>query len=399
MSVLKNLTRTIIRAPSIEQNSPASQIGKAGRRVAPLALKTPSKTVSHRTVRIVVVAISTPSGETTHSEFRPRRFLRGGHVQTIASFLWPRRFSLDQPEQRLIDVEYGIQVLCLCYWQKQSRSALTVILVHGLEGSSESKYMLGIAEKGTAAGMNVVLMNQRTCGGTDRLAPTLYHSGRSGDVVAVANSLVQQDRISRFALCGFSMGGNLVLKAAGEWGGNPPSEFVAVAAVCPSLDLAASADALHAPVNRLYEQYFLWKLKSRMRAKARCFPGKYDLSRMDGVKSLREFDDKVTAFYCGFDGASDYYARAAASNVVDRISVPAFILHARNDPFIRILPDTHRKLAANPNITFLETEDGGHCSFIGERDGYDGHFAERKVIEFLRQISASEADTSPNHVG
>ena len=249
--------------------------------------------------------------------------------------------------------------------------------------------MLGIAEKGTAAGMNVVLMNQRTCGGTDRLAPTLYHSGRSGDVVAVAKSLVEQDHVSRFALCGFSMGGNLVLKAAGEWGNNPPPQFVAVAAVCPSLDLAASADALHTPVNRLYEQYFLWKLKTRMRAKALCFPGKYDLSRMHGVKSLREFDDRVTAFYCGFDGASDYYARAAASNVVDRISVPAFILHARNDPFIRILPETHRKIAANPNITFLETEDGGHCSFIGERDGYDGHFAERKVVEFLREVSGS----------
>lgn len=321
------------------------------------------------------------------AEFRPRRFLRGGHVQTIASFLMPRRFSLRPPEERLVEVEPGIHVLCHCHWQQERRSVLTVILVHGLEGSSESKYMLGIAEKGMAIGMNVIRMNQRTCGGTDRLAATLYHSGRSGDVAAVAKSLVECDRVSRFALCGFSMGGNLVLKAAGEWGSSPPAEFAAVAAVCPSLDLAASADALHAPVNRLYERYFLWKLKSRMRAKARCFPGKYDLTRMRGVKSLREFDDKVTAFYCGFEGASDYYARAASSNVVDKISVPAFILHANNDPFIRILPETRRKIAANPNITFLETKDGGHCSYIGERNGYDGHFAERVVLDFLQRFS------------
>lgn len=320
-------------------------------------------------------------------EFRPRRFLSGGHVQTIASFLMPRRFSLSSPEERFVEVERGIHVLCHCHWQEERSSALTVILVHGLEGSSESKYMLGIAEKGMASGMNVIRMNQRTCGGTDRLAPTLYHSGRSADVTAVAKNLVEQDRISRFALCGFSMGGNLVLKAAGEWGSNHPPEFAAVAAVCPSLDLAASADALHAPINRLYEQYFLWKLKSRMRAKAQCFPGKYDLSRMHGVKSLREFDDKVTAYYCGFEGASDYYARAASSNVVDKISVPAFILHANNDPFIRILPETRQKIAANPNITFLETEDGGHCSYIGERNGYDGHFAERAVLEFLKKSS------------
>jgi uncharacterized protein len=227
-------------------------------------------------------------------------------------------------------------------------------------------------------------MNQRTCGGTDGLAPTLYHSGRSADVMAVANSLLKNDGIGRLALCGFSMGGNLVLKAAGEWGSDGPPEFCAVAAVCPAMDLAASSDALHSPANRLYEQYFLWHLKARMKIKAKCFPGRYDLSRLRGLKSLRDFDDKVTAFYSGFQGASDYYGQSAASNVVGRISVPAFILYAKNDPFIRILPLTRQRVANNPNITFVETEDGGHCSFVGVRDGYDGHFAERAVVQFLR---------------
>jgi hypothetical protein len=328
------------------------------------------------------------ANEKLKCEFRPRRFLGGGHVQTIASFLLPRRFNLVPPEERLVEVETGISVLCHCHWQDERRAALTLILVHGLEGSSESKYMLGIAEKGLAAGMNVIRMNQRTCGGTDRLAPTLYHSGRSGDVAAVAQHLIEHDGVSRFGLGGFSMGGNLVLKAAGEWGLSRPQELVAVAAVCPSVDLAASADALHSPANRLYEQYFLWRLKSRMRAKARCFPGKYDLSRMRRLRSLRDFDDKVTAFYCGFEGASDYYARAAASNVIDQISVPTLIVHAKNDPFIRILQETRSKIAANPNITFIETADGGHCSFIGEQNGDDGYFAESAVIDFL-QLSLS----------
>jgi hypothetical protein len=260
-------------------------------------------------------------------------------------------------------------------------------VVHGLEGSTESKYMLGVAEKGFAAGMNVVRMNQRTCGGTDHLAPTLYHSGRSADVMAVAKALIEKDGISRFALCGFSMGGNIVLKTAGEWAAKGPREFCAVAAVCPAMDLAASADALHRPVNRLYEQYFLWKLKARMRNKARCFPGRYDLSRLRGLKSLRDFDDKVTAFYCGFNGAADYYGRAAAANVVDKIAVPTYILYARNDPFIRVLPETRRKVAANSNIEFVETEDGGHCSFLGERNGYDGHYAERRIVDFFKSVS------------
>jgi len=326
------------------------------------------------------------NNESCGSEFRARRFIRGGHLQTIASFLLPRHFALSVPEERLIEVEPGIRLLCHCHWQADRSAALSVLIVHGLEGSSESKYMLGIAEKGMAAGMNVIRMNQRTCGGTNHLAATLYHSGRSEDVMAVAENLVHNDGIARIALCGFSMGGNLVLKAAGEWSGKQRPELTAVAAICPALDLAASADALHLPVNRIYEQYFLWKLKARMRSKARCFPGTYDLSRLRGLKSLREFDDRVTAFYCGFSGASDYYALAAASRVVDKISVPAFILQARNDPFIRILPETRDKIRQNLNITYVETDDGGHCSFIGQPDGYDGYFAERAVMDFLRNF-------------
>ena len=322
--------------------------------------------------------------QTVAREFVPRRGLRGGHIQTLASYFLPRRIPLPAAEARLIEVEPGVQVLCHCHWQADRESALTVIVVHGLEGSSDSQYMLGIAGKGLAAGMNVVRMNQRNCGGTDRLSPTLYHSGRSQDVAAVAQNLLEQDRISRLALVGYSMGGNLVLKLAGEWGRQGPPQFCAVAAVCPAMNLAASADALHLPGNRLYEYHFMWKLRGRLRAKARLFPKVFDTSRLRGLTSLRDFDDKITAYYCGFEGASDYYERSAAANVVDRIAVPTLILHAANDPFIRILPETRRKILSNPNITFVETEDGGHCSFLAEPEGDDGRWAERQVMEFLR---------------
>jgi predicted alpha/beta-fold hydrolase len=302
----------------------------------------------------------------------------------LASFFLPRRITLLTTEKRLIEVEPGVQVLCNCHWQKDRQNALTVIIVHGLEGSSESQYMLGIAAKGTAVGMNVVRMNQRNCGGTDALSPTLYHSGRSQDIAAVARNLIHEDRISRFGLVGFSMGGNLVLKLAGEWGREAPPQLRAVAAVCPSMNLAASADALHLVGNRLYEYYFMWQLRRRLRVKARLFPQVFDTARMRGVTSLRDFDDKVTAHYCGFEGASDYYERSAAANVIDGIAVPTLILHAANDPFIRILPVTRQKILSNPNINFVETEDGGHCSFIAEADGDDGRWAERQVVEFLR---------------
>jgi predicted alpha/beta-fold hydrolase len=319
--------------------------------------------------------------------FRARRWLAGGHVQTIASFLAPRRIHLPPAEERLVEVAPGINIRCWCYWQRENRTnALTVIAVHGLEGSSDSQYMLGIARNGLAAGMNVVLMNQRNCGGMDQAAPTLYNSSLSGDVAAVARTVVENDGVSRFALIGFSMGGNLVLKLAGEWGSDGPPQFRAVAAVCPAMDLAASADALHEPANRIYEYYFLMQLFRRLRTKARYFPDTFDVSRLRGVSSLRLFDDRVTAYYCGFTGAEDYYARAAAANVVDRIAVPALIIHAANDPFIRMQPETKQRIRANPHITYVETEDGGHCAFMGEPDGNgdDGRWAEREVVDFVR---------------
>jgi len=294
----------------------------------------------------------------------------------------------------MIEVAPGVRVLCCCHWQADRTRPLTIIIVHGLEGSSDSQYSRGLAQKALAAGMNVIRYNQRNCGGTDALAPVLYHSGLSGDVAAVARQLIARDRISRLALVGFSMGGNLVLKLAGEWGPDAPREFRAVAAVCPSLDLAASADALHEPANRIYETYFLWSLRRSMLRKARLFPDHFDPSRLRGIRSLREFDDKVTAYYCGFTGADDYYDRASAAHVVDRVAVPALLLHAANDPCIRITPETRRKIAANPNITFCETESGGHCAFLGQRNGAssnassqdDGYWAESEIASFLRRF-------------
>lgn len=299
----------------------------------------------------------------------------------------------------MVEVTPGVKVLCHCHWQANRQNVLTIVIVHGLEGSSESQYMLGITSKALAAGMNVIRYNQRNCGGTDALAPVLYHSGLSDDIAAVARELISRDGISRLALVGFSMGGNLVLKLAGEWAKLGPPQFRAVAACCPALDLAESADALHEPANRIYETYFLWALRRRMVQKARLFPKDFDMQRLRGIRTLRQFDDKITAHYCGFAGADDYYDRASAAHVVGQIAVPALILHSANDPFIRITPETRRKILANRNITFVESRDGGHCAFIGSRDplaeeasdydglpAKDGYWAENRIVDFLRQF-------------
>jgi predicted alpha/beta-fold hydrolase len=346
--------------------------------------------------------MSTSQTQEETSPFRPRRWLRGGHVQTLASFLIQRRIRVPHPEERLIEVEPGVKVLCHCHWQPDRARALTIIIVHGLEGSSESQYMLGITEKALALGMNVIRYNQRNCGGTDALAPVLYHSGLSNDVAVVAREIIAQDGVSRLALVGFSMGGNIILKLAGEWGSQAPPQLRAVAVCCPAVDLATSADTLHQPSNRIYETYFLWALRRRMMQKARLFPHHFDPSRLRGIRSLREFDDKVTAYYCGFTGVDDYYDRASAAHVVGRIAVPTLVLYAANDPFIRITPETRRKMSSNPNITFVEADDGGHCAFIGKsrlsprsaagvgndsKGRYDdGYWAEYEIVKFLSRF-------------
>jgi len=318
-------------------------------------------------------------------EFAPRRGLRNGHLQTIVGNYYPRApFRLEAEAEAIeVDPADGSRVRCFGHWQTGAEfaSRLTVIQVHGLEGSSESRYMHGVAGRAWRAGCNVVRMNMRNCGGSDELTPTLYHSALSGDVGAVIEHYVRRFGLTRVALVGYSMGGNLVLKLAGEWGARLP--LCAVAAVCPAIDLAAGSDALHRPANRMYEWHFLRRLMQRYRRKAELFPAIYQKDGFGPVRSLREFDHKIVARYCGFRDADDYYFRAAAARVVDRIAVPTLILRALDDPFIRVTTETHAKLVANPHITLVETPHGGHCAFLGADRGDDIHWAEATVTRYL----------------
>jgi uncharacterized protein len=319
--------------------------------------------------------------------FVPRRYLRNRHAMTLAGNFLPRRNTLPAAEECVFSVTDEAQVLCHCHWQPDAERRPAIIVVHGLEGSSLSQYVIGTAAKAWEAGMSVVRMNMRTCGGSERLAPTLYHSGLSSDVSAVLRAVVAQRDIRRVGLVGYSMGGNLVLKLAGELGAQPPAELKAVAAVSPAADLAPSADSMHDWSNRIYEWKFLWGLMRRFKRRIAAHPERYKKVRWPG--SIRQFDDVITAPYCGFSGADDYYHRAAAARVIDKITVPTVVVHAADDPFIRLLPETRRKIQANSHITFLETAHGGHCAFLAQANGYDGRWAERQIIHFFRHHGMS----------
>jgi hypothetical protein len=249
--------------------------------------------------------------------------------------------------------------------------------------------MHGLAARAYAAGMNVVRMNMRSCGDSETLSPTLYHAGLSSDVAAVVRCFTVRFGLKRVALVGYSMGGNMVLKMAGEWGVQPP--LAAVATVCPAIDLAAGSDALHEGINRFYEQHFLRRLMRHVQRKAALFPGIYQAEDLGHVRSIREFDQKVVARYCGFSSAEDYYNRSASARVVDRIAVPTLILCAQDDPFIRLLPKTRARILANSHIAFVESRHGGHCAFLGREAGEEIHWAEAAVIRFLEAVTAGDA--------
>ncbi len=352
------------------------------------------------------------TAQTSIETFQPRRWLGNGHLQTIAGNFLPRTDRLPAastelvpvplpaemlslPEAVALDRTLPSKLLCHCHWQPDFRAAVTVVLVHGLEGSSHSQYVVGNANKLFAAGFNVVRMNMRNCGGTDALSPTLYHSGMSGDAQALLQWLVRRG-CTRVVLAGYSMGGNLVLKAAGELGDDVPQELAGVVAVSPPMDLRESADALHHWSNRLYERRFLRNLLLRYKRKVRLYPAVFDPRRIEHVRSIRDFDEHAMTPYCGFDGANDYYARSGSACVLDRIAVPTLILHALDDPFIRLTSTTRSKIEGNPYITLLEPEHGGHCAFLeNSSDGYDGYWAERTLLRFALERAAVTADRVP----
>jgi len=318
--------------------------------------------------------------------------LRGGHAQTLAGNFWRRPPFAIPFESTPVEVDPadGSRVLCHCHWQPETVRAerLTILLVHGLEGSSDSRYIQGITARAWAAGCNVIRLNMRNCGGTDSWTPTLYHSGFSCDVEAVLRHFVRLHGLQRVAMAGYSMGGNLVLKLAGELGPNAPKWLRAAVGVSPAVDLAASADALHDPSNRMYERHFLRNLMRRFRRKAELFPKLYSMAGLGSIRTIREFDEKITAPYSGFSGADDYYFRAASARVVRHIAIPTLVLHAQDDPFIRLLPESRADLAANPAVELIETAHGGHCAFLAKKTDPEAgrHWAETTLVRFVMAV-------------
>jgi predicted alpha/beta-fold hydrolase len=244
--------------------------------------------------------------------------------------------------------------------------------------------MGGMADKAWAGGWNVVRLNQRNCGATEHLSRGLYHSGLTHDPLFVLRELIARDGIRAIAVAGYSLGGNLALKLAGDLGGAAPPELKAVCAVSPTMDLAVCVQALERRANLAYQWNFVRRLKARMRRKAAVVPGVFTLESLHRIWTVRQFDEAYTAPHHGFRDAADYYHRASAMRVIDRIALPTLILTAEDDPFVPVHPFQHATLRGNPCVTTVITRHGGHCAFVEQARGdYDGYWAEAEVIRFI----------------
>ncbi len=339
------------------------------------------------------VALDSIARALAERPFEPHPMFGNGHAQTLVAYVWPRRFqyrSQRLDDERYFEVEEGVKLLAHCRWQKEPRQAPTVVLVHGLEGSSSSVYILGSAAKAFRLGFNVVRLNIRNCGATEHLTPTLYNSGMTEDLSAVVKELIERDGLQRIFLVGFSMSGNMVLKLAGENPGALPAELSGICAVSPPIDLASSAISLEERSNWIYQQSFIRSLRRRMRNKQKLFPHLYDTTDLHLIRTIRQFDNRYTSVHGGYANAEDYYARASALPLIPHIRIPTLLIHAKDDPFIPFQSFRDPAIAANPSVIFIAPEHGGHTGFVAAATrGEDRFWAENRVVQFCKLIDES----------
>jgi predicted alpha/beta-fold hydrolase len=310
------------------------------------------------------------------SEFRPPFLLRNGHVQTVIGAFLRRGHKVEfQPERlELADGDF----LDL-RWLRHNRDRLA-ILSHGLEGSARQGYVRGMAAALTKAGWDALAWNFRGCGEEPNRLVRLYHSGATEDLRAVIDHAAA--RYAQVALIGFSLGGNLTLKYLGE---APPHPAVSCGvAISAPVDLAASARQLDTRwSNRIYLRRFIRSLIAKVEAKAVHFPTEIDASGSRDLRTFQEFDDRYTSKLHGFRDAADYWAQASSRQYLTRITVPALLLNARNDPFLP--PECFPVPEARQSSCFhLEAAaSGGHLGFLELRQGRLRPWFESRVIQFL----------------
>ncbi len=238
-----------------------------------------------------------------------------------------------------------------------------LILVHGLEGSSASGYARSMVHAALQRGWATHRFNMRGCGGADELALSGYHAGQTSDLLAFLRERRRASSLPLFVI-GFSLGGNVTLKLAGELGDGARESLTGVCAVSTPIDLAASVAALGRRQNFIYQGRFLDRLKDRIRRKNRQAPDVYTLEHLPKIKSIQDFDDHYTARLFGFGTAANYFRTQSSNQFLERIRVPTLLVQSKDDPLVPFAIFDHPAIGANPYLTLLAVEHGGHLGFL-----------------------------------
>jgi predicted alpha/beta-fold hydrolase len=299
----------------------------------------------------------------TLPEFLPARWLRGPHAQTILPSLLPAAGVNGKCDAIDVPVAPATRVRMLLSTPDRTPRG-TLLVVHGLGGSAESGYMRRTAACALARGWVVARLNLRNCGGTEPLAATLYNAGQSDDADAALSALDARGFSRPFALVGFSLGGNIVMRYAGLSGGACRAD--AVVGVNPPVDLSVCIDAIERPANAIYHAYFTRGLCGQLARirKLRQVPGPKAVPRAIG--GVRGFDDAFTAPDAGYASAADYYRGASAAPTLSGVRRPSLILSAEDDPFVPVsMFEAHRHASAQ--LTLSHPRAGGHCGYWAAR--------------------------------
>lgn len=326
----------------------------------------------------------------TGTPFRP--LFRGGDLQTIVGRYWPNPFdeTAYATETRLFRTSENVEVLAHINRPSPGGGQGTIVAVHGLTGSSESSYMRALARAALDRGLRVIRLNVRNCGGTEHLAPTLYHSGLTDDL----RSVVEQLSPEPLVIVGFSMGGNIALKLAGEWADTPPSHVRAICGISVPIRLEVCARRLGERRNRIYETRFLRDLERTVRTKQRLMPELFQSLPSSGTKSIYDFDDRVTAPAFGYRDAAHYYEQASAARFLDRIRVPTLMLQSKDDPFIPFEVFEQARIEACSHVRLVATECGGHVAFLARSP--PRFWAQQQAVRFAERAFGAGSGELPS---
>ena len=285
------------------------------------------------------------------------------HIATFAGNYWHRQIDkISFPPTRVeYRVEPNVTVVAYEHQPERTPARAQLVLLHGLEGSSNGGYIVSLAQAALTAGFGVHRLNMRSCGGTEHLSETMYHSGLTSDTLHVLRA-IQARNLGPIFLIGFSLGGNVALKLAGEL--RRTDLLTGVCAVSTPIDLACAVRSIDKPENIIYARRFLSRLKARIRRKSVSAPHLYSTGELKKIRSIWAFDDRYTAPLFGFGTAENYYATQSAARFLEYIETPTLVVTAQDDPMVPFEMYRRKIFEDNPALMLVAPKHGGHLGFL-----------------------------------